>query len=1422
MNKRRAHASSMPLLRSPGDVHHAARMVESRTESCSLPRDYFRLMARRLHADLAHAVDATREPSKSVSWLDGVRLLYSTARDEQELLATWIYARFHEGRGDESVLHRDEVVATIAPECRATPAVAQTIDVIDRLVDFGDQLAAWTNAPGVRNEPPRCQLPAASDIAGLVKAIGGVELKSCPRWLAFAHTTVGPESVLPYFDSLIEVRRLLGASWAADWEQHLVRRAERLAKSPSGEECFRNRAEREQARSMDLKRALAATWLRREFPKHDAEAIANLARFSEAIALHDQRTALEELDPGWRPALAAVSSQRDQIRAACTPIVEWAQFGIRAAAADQSASREPVERRRALERERAFITLLGQVAGGPCSDAEVGAGMAELVLGLEFQARRNLDSVLRAWNHEQDAQRAAGRYGWKPFVQYDHELDDPKLRFEQNLHGMREAFEIRRIVRLVGTALRARELTVDPSRADAPGAAHSQHWKSSQALTTTHALSILRWLNQELPVQAQHKPFRQSDYTQRPTREARRAQLLNAAQTSSSSREPSTLPAHTCLLRGLFALTGGPSTGFAAIGRIITEGVEAAAPMIATLEPKEFRLIEAARIIDIDRRTLLTLFLLRNHAQEAITLLPEFADEATATTAWRGIWESMNRVRTQLLAPGVLRREFHLRAEELERMPNPARRAYLAVHLQLFGDEHARKAGAGAKPAAIKSAACATGRRPPGTQPAPIACGTTPDVAPTPHLLRSAIDELGLAVVLQHASLKLVASVTDASEHPALFASRLNTPEQLHSILSDRGPRASEIWMAALHARSVAEGSLTASSTNAANAANATKATKATSSAALPTGSPVIASDVRVAMLQLIRAGEVTVSTLAKHDWAEEPVTKPARRRGAKGRGKDASDDERRTQLACRGFTSMLLKDDEIANRLFERASSAADLAFLAGADADAVVRRLGDTQAAQLVEFVEFVKSASKPAARASRPVAADTTATPDDERSRAIQAAAMKAVHDHIPQLAQLIGGAPTSPTATTLDPKRRVESVRRLLGIVAASRGKALVDLRTLRDLALALKRSEGGKQAAGLLESAVRGRKQPTRKIDRKKDGAIAAVIELADKGLRDEFDQLVDILYAGDTVADDLADDLTDGLAGRYTTHRIQKKRGGIREINEPDPDLKRLQRKVLSRLLSRVAISPQAQGFVRGRGILSNALAHTRARVVLNVDIRNFFTSLPEAEVAKAIGQCCRGTLSAEAVALLVRVVTLRKCLPQGAPTSPTITNIALRHADGILAKAARRIGVAYTRYADDLTFSGPDGPVQGMVPLVREVIGRLGLELHPDKTQVYRSGRRQLVTGLVVNERPNLPRRDRKRLRAAAHRRAQGLLMRWNGAEMSDAEFTGRLAYLATVSKPESMRLRIRSGLAPADPDATGDPTSRRARPRTHRRGNA
>jgi len=135
---------------------------------------------------------------------------------------------------------------------------------------------------------------------------------------------------------------------------------------------------------------------------------------------------------------------------------------------------------------------------------------------------------------------------------------------------------------------------------------------------------------------------------------------------------------------------------------------------------------------------------------------------------------------------------------------------------------------------------------------------------------------------------------------------------------------------------------------------------------------------------------------------------------------------------------------------------------------------------------------------------------------------------------------------------------------------------------------------------------------------------------------------------------------------------------------------------------------------------------------------------------------------------------------------------------DEILSVAAEARGVRYTRYADDLSFSGSDAAVE-MLGIARRTLAQIGLELDPRKTNIFRRGRRQVVTGLVVNDQVSVPRRIRRRMRAAVHRAEQGQAPLWHDEEQGLDALQGRLAFVRMVHPEEGTALMKRLGVVKA-----------------------
>lgn len=236
----------------------------------------------------------------------------------------------------------------------------------------------------------------------------------------------------------------------------------------------------------------------------------------------------------------------------------------------------------------------------------------------------------------------------------------------------------------------------------------------------------------------------------------------------------------------------------------------------------------------------------------------------------------------------------------------------------------------------------------------------------------------------------------------------------------------------------------------------------------------------------------------------------------------------------------------------------------------------------------------------------------------------------------------------------------------------------------------------------------------------------------------------------------------------YVTFAIPKRDGSERLIHAPKRRLKAALRKVNELILSKLHVSDHAHGFIRGRSIASNARPHVGKAVVLRFDIKDCFSSIHYGRVRGLFLSLGYGYPVANTLALLMtesprqpveaegRVYNVavggRACV-QGAPTSPALCNAVLLRLDHRLAGLARKHGFTYTRYADDLTFSGDETrKITAFLKLVPKVVADEGFAVNPGKTRVMRSGSRQTVAGVVVNKDMGLSRQTRRVLRAAIH----------------------------------------------------------------------
>ena len=216
----------------------------------------------------------------------------------------------------------------------------------------------------------------------------------------------------------------------------------------------------------------------------------------------------------------------------------------------------------------------------------------------------------------------------------------------------------------------------------------------------------------------------------------------------------------------------------------------------------------------------------------------------------------------------------------------------------------------------------------------------------------------------------------------------------------------------------------------------------------------------------------------------------------------------------------------------------------------------------------------------------------------------------------------------------------------------------------------------------------------------------------------------------------------------YTEFEIPKPGGGTRSICCPVFTLRLTQRWILDHVLSRVVLRDCATAFAQGRSIYQNAIPHVGAGVVVNLDLRSFFPSI---SFPRVVGVYLSLGYTYQVALFLAKLSCHEGKLPQGAPTSPAISNLVCRRLDSRLLGLAKSMGFKYTRYADDMTFSGDIMP-DGLIRTAKRIIQDEGFEIAGKKTRVTRRGRSQRVTGLVVNEKVNVARDYYRRIRAIIH----------------------------------------------------------------------
>lgn len=225
--------------------------------------------------------------------------------------------------------------------------------------------------------------------------------------------------------------------------------------------------------------------------------------------------------------------------------------------------------------------------------------------------------------------------------------------------------------------------------------------------------------------------------------------------------------------------------------------------------------------------------------------------------------------------------------------------------------------------------------------------------------------------------------------------------------------------------------------------------------------------------------------------------------------------------------------------------------------------------------------------------------------------------------------------------------------------------------------------------------------------------------------------------------------VSNNISAHYRSVTVPKKSGGTRVLSVPDEILKRIQRRIADVILSYSPISRHATAYRSGATVQRNALPHLAKFSVLKLDIKHFFDSITYSAVKD---RCFPSKRFSEQIRILLTMLCYRgDALPQGAPSSPTITNIIMFDFDETVGSFCKERNISYTRYCDDMTFSG-DFDVAELLAFVKQELFKNGFILNKEKTTFTTKGKRQTVTGIVVNDKLSTPANYRKAIRQQMH----------------------------------------------------------------------
>lgn len=221
--------------------------------------------------------------------------------------------------------------------------------------------------------------------------------------------------------------------------------------------------------------------------------------------------------------------------------------------------------------------------------------------------------------------------------------------------------------------------------------------------------------------------------------------------------------------------------------------------------------------------------------------------------------------------------------------------------------------------------------------------------------------------------------------------------------------------------------------------------------------------------------------------------------------------------------------------------------------------------------------------------------------------------------------------------------------------------------------------------------------------------------------------------------------ISNNIDNNYRIYKIKKRNGKLRTIYEPNSTLKYIQKQILKNVLEEKHISSFAKAYHKGVSLKDNALVHINKKIILKLDIKNFFDNISFYQVYNS---CFPIEYYPKSVGMILTYLcTYDGHLTQGSPTSSYISNLVMRDFDEEIGNYCVNNNISYSRYSDDMTFSG-DFDVSELIIKVRKMLLKLGFELNKDKISIINKSRSQNVTGLVVNEKVQVCKKYRNKIR--------------------------------------------------------------------------